>query len=826
MPASIRPRVIVTCNFETFRIYDLDQELPEDHYIEVSLEELPDQLPLFDFLVSDDTSRMVKERELSIEAGTYVTRLYDALAAGYDNLETDPEEQRSLNVIVTRIVFLLYAEDADLLQSHDAFGKYCHGEVSTLRRRLDDLFKVLDQPENERDPYRDPSVLAFPYVDGGLFAEQNVRLPRIGEDVSIVIQKASEGFNWSGISPTIFGSVFESTLNPETRRSGGMHYTSIENIHKLIDPLFLNDIWKELHEAEAIASTAKRRTELGKLHSRIASMQVFDPACGSGNFLTESYMQLREVENRIIQAEQETARQTVLDLDTENPIRVSIGQFHGLEINDFAVSVAKTALWIAEEQMLEKTREIMPDHEFDFLPLTSNDGIREGNALRTDWKSIVPACDNMVLIGNPPFLGARSQNARQKSEVMDAFHGSKNSGELDYCSAWYAKAAEYTRGTHARCAFVSTNSICQGEQVAPIWEPLFKDGIHIDFAHRTFRWVNEASDMAHVFCVIVGFSREPVQPKLLYSYETPDSEAVESRHKHINAYLVAAPDAFVWARSKPLCAVPVMRGGNKPIDDGNYLFKEGEMEEFIQQEPDSAPFFHPWIGGDEFIKGKKRWVLWLGEVKPSELKRLPNCRERIAAVRSYRLGSKSTSTRKLAETPTRFHVELRPQGNSVAIPEVSSERRRFIPVSFVNPGVFCSNKMRLIPDATIFHFGVLQSTMHNAWVRVVTGRLKADYQYSSAIDYNTFVWPDPTQEQKQAIETYAQEVLDARAGYPDSTLADMYDPDNEWMFPDLMRAHKALDRAVEAAYGISFKGDEGKIVAHLFKLYAEKTGAQ
>ena len=830
LPYSERPRWVMTCNFGTFRLYDLDNERPEDTVQEFSLEELQDSLYLLSFLTSNETSRLHKEQQLSIEAGAYVSRLYDALAKQYHHIEEKDEraqeEQRSLNVLITRIIFLLYAEDADLLQSHQAFGRYCEGDPAKLRRKLVDLFEVIDTPLEQRDEYMDEDLAAFPYVNGGLFADSSIIVPQMTPEILEAITDASQDFDWREISGVIFGGVFEGTLNPETRHAGGMHYTSVENIERCLRPLFLDELWDELHEAEGERTAAKRKQALARLHDKVASITIGDPACGSGNFLTEAYRQLRTIENRIIEDElsEETgnAGQTSLVIAQDSPVRVSLDQLYGIEINDFAVSVAKTALWITEEQMLRKTQEIYVGYDFDFLPLRSLSNLHEGNALKTDWSEVFPD-DLTYLVGNPPFLGARNQSKEQKAELLEVFDGAKNAGNIDYCGAWYMKAARFTQGKRTRCALVSTNSICQGEQVANLWKPLHDLGIHIDFAHNTFRWDNEAADKAHVFCVIVGFSRENCE-KRLYVHDTPDTAEVKKAAKSINAYLSDAPDAFIWNRNKPICDVPKIGIGNKPIDGGFYLFADEEKTDFLNREPGAKSYFHRWIGSREFLHGESRWCLYLGDATFAELKELPRCRERIEAVREYRLASKSVPTRKLADRPAHFHVENMPKGNSIVVPKVSSERRRYIPMGFVGPETLCSDLVFLIPNASLYHFGILQSQFHNAWMRTVAGRLKSDYRYSGGIVYNNFVWPEPTVSQREEVERCAQAVLDARDAQEGATLADMYDPKNETFFPELMAAHKALDAAVEAAYGIDFGGDEEKIVAHLFNLYAKKVG--
>ena len=817
LPHSVRPRWIVLCNFDEFRIHDLDTDNPERDFITLSLNELPNQLHLLDFFTDHSESRLVKEQRVSIQASEIVGRLYKSLSSQYHNIETNPLEQRSLNVLIVRLVFLLYAEDAGILQEHQAFLKYMKGVSATnFRDALISLFTVLDTPVDKRDPYLNEDIAAFPYINGSLFSEQHIVIPQFTEQIRFdLLKEASQEFDWSGISPTIFGAAFESSLNPETRRTGGMHYTSIENIHKVIDPLFLNDLKSELASIEGEKVAKRRNLMLRQFQDKLASIRIFDPACGSGNFLTESYLSLRKLENRVL--ESLMGDQMGLGFSGEtNPIKVSIDQFYGIEINDFAVAVAKTALWISEEQMMDATQEILLTPLY-FLPLTSNDNIHEGNALRMDWNEVLPAEECSYLIGNPPFYGARMQSKEQKADLQEVFHGARNSGNVDYVGGWYMKAAEYMDDWPIRATFVSTNSICQGEQVANLWSPIFDLGFHIDYAYDTFRWRNEANDQAHVFVVIVGFSKAK-RSRVLYHHVQPDCRPSILHPSNINAYLIDAPNVFIWNRSKPICAVPKIGIGNKPIDGGNYLFSKEEMESFLEQEPKAARYFHPWLGSQEFINGKPRYVLWLGSTSDDELRDLPLCRARIEAVRTFRLNSTSAPTRKLAQTPKRFHVENMPADSSVLIPKVSSERRDYLPMGFIDSATFCSDLVFLIPDASLYHFGILQSQFHNAWMRVVAGRLKSDYRYSGGIVYNNYLWPDPSDEQRRAVEEAAQAVLDIRSCYPDATLADLYDPDK--MPQDLLSAHKVLDVAVEASYGMDFQGDEEKIVAHLFNLYS------
>ena len=810
LPYSERPRWIVTCNFAEFLVYDMEQ--PNGEPQQILLENLGKEYYRLQFLVDAKSEHLSKEMEVSIEAGKIVGRIYEALLTQYD--DSSPEALRWLNILCVRIVFCLYAEDAGIF-THDQFYNFLVTyEAKDLRRALRDLFEVLNTPKEKRSKYLQEELAAFPYTNGGLF-EEEIEIPQFTEELKqTLLQNASLDFDWSDISPTIFGAVFESTLNPETRRSGGMHYTSIENIHKVIDPLFLNDLRRELDEILEEKVEKQRIHKLDSYQDKLASLTFLDPACGSGNFLTETYLSLRRLENEAIR--ERYHGQTMMG-EFVDAVKVSINQFYGIEINDFAVTVATTALWISEAQMLTETEHII-HQDIDFLPLKSYTNIHEGNALRIDWETVVPKDHLNYIIGNPPFVGARLMSESQKQDVIDIFGAKwKNVGNLDYVCCWYKKAAELMKDApQARAALVSTNSICQGEQVANLWQKLFDDGIRINFAYRTFRWDSEASLKAHVHCIIVGFSYQQVKPCFIYDGDRKIEAA------NINAYLIDAPDVFVSSRQHPLFQVPEIGIGNKPIDGGNYLFTKEQMDEFIKQEPKSSRYFKPWYGSEEFIHQRPRYCLWLGECSPAELRQMPHCLKRIEAVREVRLASTSAGTRKLAERPTRFHVENMPKGNYIIVPKVSSERRRYIPMGFMSPDAFASDLVFIIPDATLYHFGILESNVHMAWMRAVCGRLEMRYRYSKDVVYNNFPWPTPTDEQKAKIEQTAQAILDARALYPDSSLADLYD---ELTMPvELRKAHQDNDRAVMAAYGFPIKTmTESQCVAELFKLYQELT---
>jgi len=821
LPVSQHPRWVVTCNFSTFYVYDMERPRGEPEIIELA--NLEKEYYRLQFLVDAGNEHLKREMEVSIAAGEIVGLLYDAFYKQYANPESE-HSLKSLNKLCVRLVFCLYAEDAGIFGHHGMFHDYLKGfDTRGLRKGLVDLFRVLDTKLQDRDPYLkddNPELAAFPYVNGGLFSDENIEIPPFTDEIrDLLLVKASENFNWSEISPTIFGAVFESTLNPETRRSGGMHYTSIENIHKVIDPLFLDELKAELDEICANPVERTRTAKLRVFQRKLASLTFLDPACGSGNFLTETYLSLRRLENKILV--KRSHGQVTMYSASESPIQVSISQFYGIEINDFAVTVAKTALWIAESQMMKETEKILLV-PLEFLPLKTNAFIVEGNALRVDWESVVPKSKLNYIMGNPPFVGARLMGKEQKADVNTIFPGWKNAGNLDYVCCWYKKASDMMQGTSVRSALVSTNSVVQGESVANLWKPLFDAGVHIDFAYRTFRWDSEAKIKAHVHCVIIGFSvAASSTPKKLF-----DGDRYQVAN-NINGYLLDGENVFVESRSKPICNVPEIGMGNQPIDNGQYLFEKEDMEAFIKKEPSAAAYFYPWYGAKEFISQKPRYCLWLGECSPAQLKQMPYCLERVRAVKEYRESSTRASTVKMAMKPTRFQTENMPKGNYIVIPKVSSENRKYVPMGLMSPDMLCSDLVFIVPNATAYHLGVLTSNVHMAWVRAVCGRLKSDYRYSKDIVYNNFPWPAPTEQQKAKIEQTAQAILDARALYPDSSLADLYD--DLTMPPELRKAHQANDRAVMDAYGFikgtAARTSESACVTELMKLYQKKVSA-
>ena len=804
---SDRPRWIVTCNFAEFLVYDMEQ--PNGEPEQILLENLGKEYYRLQFLVDAKNEHLSKEMQVSMDAGKIVGSIYDALLKQYD--DSSPEALRWLNILCVRIVFCLYAEDAEIFkrdQFHDFLVIY---EAKDLRRALRDLFEVLNTPPEKRSRYLQAELAAFPYTNGGLF-EEEIEIPQFTEELKeTLLQNASLDFDWSEISPTIFGAVFESTLNPETRRSGGMHYTSIENIHKVIDPLFLNDLRDELDTILEEKVERQRIKKLDAYQDKLASLTFLDPACGSGNFLTETYLSLRRLENEVIR--ERYHGQTMIGAFI-NPIKVDIHQFYGIEINDFAVTVATTALWISEAQMLAETERII-QQEMDFLPLKSYTNIHESNALRIEWESVVPKDHLNYIIGNPPFVGAAMMTSEQKNDAVNVFGQIKLSNSIDFVGAWYFKAARMmTANNNIRAALVSTNSICQGEQAAALWEPLQKNyGVNIDFAYRTFRWDSEAKIKAHVHCVIIGFHNGSCKHKMIYDGDR------KIKVNNINAYLTDAPNVFIDSQSKPICDVPKLTKGNQPSDGGHLILSENEKEEFIKNDPSIECCIRRYVGAKDYLNNNEiRYCLWLRDIPFEVYSSNKNIYERLKLVKEMRAGSTAAPTRLAADKPHLFFSMPQTNENYLVIPRVSSERRRYIPIGFMSPDIIAADSLSIIPGATLYHFGVLTSNVHMAWMRVVCGRLKSDYRYSGGVVYNNFPWPTPTEEQKVKIEQTSQAILNARERHSNSSLAKMYD---EVTMPvELRKAHQDNDRAVMQAYGFDVKTmTESQCVAELFKMY-------
>lgn len=822
LPHNQNPRWIVVCNFEEFWIYDMNR--PNDDPEILKLANLEKEYSRLNFIVDTGDENIKREMEISIQAGELVGRLYDAFLKQYKEPESE-HAQKSLNMLCVRLVFCMYAEDAGIFGKPNMFHDYMSKwGVQAGRRALIDLFRVLDCKPDERDPYLaddDPDLAAFPYVNGGLFSDEDIEIPPFNDEIfALLLSRASECFNWSEISPTIFGAVFESTLNPETRRKGGMHYTSIENIHKVIDPLFMDDLKAEFETIKQDAVLRTRRAKLTRFQDKLAGLKFLDPACGSGNFLTETYLSLRKMENEVL--ELLLGGQIAMGFENASPIKVSIQQFYGIEINNFAVTVAKTALWIAESQMMKRTEDIV-HMNLDFLPLKTYTKITEGNALRIDWETVISKYELNYIMGNPPFVGYSLQSKEQKEDILSIYVDEKGkpyktAGKIDYVAGWYFKAAQMMQGTRIRTALVSTNSITQGEQVASVWKPLYdRFGIHIDFAHRTFCWDSEASMKAHVHCVIVGFScAENQSARKLFNGDSVQLV------QNINPYLIASQTLFIEGRTKPICDVPMLMNGGKPTEGGYLILSEKEKDELLLSESQAKSFVRPYMMGKDFINRKPRYCLWMVGANPAIIKKCPAIVERIEKVRKYRLASTKEATRCKADTPMLFDEVRECYSDYVAIPKVSSENRRYIPIEYLPKDIIPGDKLFMMPDASLYSFGVITSNVHMAWMRVVGGRLKSDYSYSNTIVYNNFPWPTPTAAQKARIEQTAQAILDARALYPDCSLADLYD--QATMPPELVKAHQDNDRAVMDAYGMPVNGtNEASCVAWLMRMYQKLT---
>ncbi|MBQ5546099.1 MAG: class I SAM-dependent DNA methyltransferase [Acetobacter sp.] len=817
LPLSEKPRWIVTCNFAEFRVYDLNQELPEDKPQVIELAKLPKEYHRLKFLVDEKHDRIEREEQISRDAGDIVQRIYDEILPAYKT--QDEAELHSLNKLCVRLVFLFYAEDAGLFDKKNQFCNYMRNVPPPIFHRvLLDLFCILNTPEDKR-----PYEKEFPYVNGGLFSEEIV-VPQISEKAVKVIIEDGGAFDWSQISPTIFGAIFESTLNPGTRRERGMHYTSPENIHKVIDPLFLDGYRKKFDEAMKEKNSKWRKKKLFALQDDLARAKFFDPAAGSGNFLTESYISIRHLENDIVRELyniKENGGFLPFEEKEFNPIKVSINQFYGIEIHDFAVSVAKTAIWIAESQCIKETEDIIR-HEINFLPLKTEAHIHEGNALRMEWREILPPSDEVYIMGNPPFVGADKQTTSQREDKENIFRDEKGKAyhsigkKIDYVACWFFKAADYMQGTRLRAAFVSTNSITQGEQVALIWKPLFEQfEVRINFAHRTFEWESKSKNKAAVYCVIVGFGQGKQTPCILYT----DGQGEEVAQ--INPYLVDAPTVFIKSRTKPLCDVPLMSKGSQPTDGGNLLFNADELEKFLKQEPKAKHWIKKVIGTEEFINNKERYCLWLVNCPPKELRSMPHVMERVKKICELRLQSTSKNTREDAETSWLFQANRQPETDYLVVPKTSSEKRRYIPIAWESAETIATDAVFTVQNASLYLFGVLTSNVHMAWMRATCGRLEMRYRYSNTIVYNNFPFPTPTDEQRAAIEQTAQAILNARALYSKNSLDDLYDVNT--MPKELREAHTENDRAVMKCYGLACNTTEAKIVDFLKKRYKALT---
>lgn len=800
------PRYILVSDFERFRLYDMDQggEIAG----EFTLVELADNIKLFAFMAGYTVTEVRPEDPVNIRAAEKMGRLHDALKeTGYTG--------RELEIYLVRLLFCLFAEDTGIFERNlfrDFIQLHTGEDGSDLAAQLNHLFQVLNTPPDKRLANLAEHLAVFEYVNGRLFADF---LPVAGFDAamrSMLLDACA--LDWSAISPAVFGSLFQSVMDAEERRNLGAHYTSETNILKLIEPLFLSDLKKEFSRI----NTSKKR--LAAFHEKLSSLTFFDPACGCGNFLVVTYRELRLLELEVLKCLY-PGGQGVLDVSML--IRVNVDQFYGIELEEFPAQIAQVALWLVDHQMNLKVSETFGMY-FARLPLTTSATIIHGNALEIPWSSIVPRKRLSYILGNPPFIGSKFQTPGQRAEIARVSGGIKGTGILDYVTGWYFLASQYIEGTAIEVAFVSTNSISQGEQVGVLWKELFSRGVIINFAHRTFQWNSEARGKAAVHCVIIGFACHGRKQKKLYVYEDIRADPHEQNVANINAYLVDGPDVILVNRRTPLCAVPKVGIGNKPIDGGFYLFTPEEKETFLEIEPKAAPCFRRWVGAREFLNNIERWCLWLGDCSPAVLQSMPACLERVKQVQAYRLKSKSKPTRKLAATPTRFHVENMPKGNYLLIPGVSSERRKYVPIGFMSPEIMASNLVNISSEATLYHFGVLSSTMHMAWMRYTAGRLKSDYRYSIGLVYNNYPWPEKVTDRKRhQVEQAAQAVLDVRDHFPEASLADLYDPMT--MPPDLTRVHNQLDRAVDRCYRSQPFANEFGRIQFLFTLYSRYTDA-
>ena len=814
------PRYILVSDFARFRWFDLEAADEKQAEIHFKLADLHKHIKRFGFIAGYQAVEIKPQDPVNIKAAEQMGKLHDALkASGYNG--------HPLELLLVRVLFCLFADDTGIFQPAQSFRAWLEERTredgTDLGAQLAQLFQVLNTPKELRAKTLDDQLHAFEYINGKLFEEMLPMASFDGKMRDKLLDCCA--IDWAAISPAIFGALFQSIMDNKARRNLGAHYTSEENILKLIKPLFLDELWAEFNKVR------NNKNRLFEFHKKLRGLTFLDPACGCGNFLVITYRELRLLELAVLRASLEIERDSGQRLvSIMNLVNVDVDQFYGIEIEEFPAQIAQVAMWLIDHQMNVKVGEEFGMY-FARIPLKSSPHIVNDNALLVDWASVLPPEHCNYVMGNPPFVGAKFMNDQQRKDVKQVFAGIGNAGLLDFVCAWYILAAKYLKTAatattdipgDTRCAFVSTNSITQGEQVGVLWAWLLAQGIKIQFGHRTFSWSNEARGKAAVHCVIIGFGLAEPTNRTIFEYDNIRGEPHAVPARNINPYLVDAPDVVLPRRSNPICAVPGIGIGNKPIDGGNYLFTSNEKAAFLEMEPRAAKYFRRWLGAEEFLNNIERWCLWLGDCSPAELRSMPEALRRVQAVKAFRLKSISAPTRKLAEIPTRFHVENMPTSEFLLIPEVSSERRFFIPVGFISPEILCSNLVKIAPNATLFHFGVVTSTMHNAWVRSTCGRLKSDYRYSKDIVYNNFPWPDqPTDAAKQKIEAAAQAVLDARAEFPESSLADLYDPLT--MPPTLIKAHQKLDAAVDAAYGKKTFKNDGERVAFLFELYQKYT---
>ena len=813
LPERDRPRYQLLCDFRSFELLDRD-EREETRF---TLVDLPQHVEKFGFIIGVQRRTFRDQDPVNIEASELVARLHDALkASGYDG--------HDLELFLVRTVFCLFADDTGIFEPRDIFLQFIEERTAAdgadLGPWMARLFQVLNTPSDRRSRALDEDLARFPHVNGELFAEP-LRIPDFDAAMRQALLDAGR-FDWTAISPAIFGALFQSVMAAAERRAQGAHYTTEKNILKVIGPLFLDDLRAELDRLRA--RKTKRRAELRAFQKRLGGMKFFDPACGCGNFLIIAYRELRELEIDLIrELRRGRGDEAQRMLDATDLSQITVDQFYGIEIGEFPVRIAETALWMMDHIMNNRLS-LAFGRSYVRIPLEGSPHILNADALETDWTALLPPEECSYVFGNPPFAGAKFQSEEQRAQVRRIAALGKTGGTLDYVTAWFIKAGEYVQTGRARIGFVATNSITQGEQVAQLWPILFaRAKLEIAFAHRTFAWGSDARGKAHVHVVIIGLdSRKDTRAKKrLFSYPDINGEPEETLHAALSPYLfdaggLAAPRLTVREESRPINGMGKLIIGSKPIDGGYYIFKSDERTAFLDAEPAAESFLRPFIGAREYLQGGKRWILALHDAEPDALARLPRVRERVAAVRRYREASKSKPTQKLAGTPTLYHVNVLPTAPFLVVPEVSSERREYVPIGWLEPPVIPSNLVRVLENASLADFALLTSAMHMAWLRHVGGRLKSDYRYSIGLVYNTFPTP-PAGANLSKLEPLAQAVLDARAAHPDATLSALYDPD--LIPPNLRRAHQSLDRAVDRLYRSKSFSSEHDRVAYLFMLY-------
>lgn len=811
MPDHDLPEVIVVSDFASFHFIHLET----NEKVEFSLADFPKHVKLFAFLLGQTSKNIAEQNPVNRKAAESMAKLHN-------QLRDDNYTGHDLEVLLVRLVFCMFADDAGIFDRHalhDYLQQRTSPDGSDLGPRLAQIFQTLRTPENKRQSSLDETIASLPYVNGGLF-EQPIQTPYFNSTMRDELLDAMR-LDWSKVSPAIFGSMFQGIMDEKQRRNLGAHYTSEVNILRVIKPLFLDDLYAEYAKALR-AGPRKKFDELRKLQDKLANLKFLDPACGSGNFLVITYRELRKLEHKIVASLAKNADQQDMFASAGQGVgslKVNVNQMYGIEIEEFPSLVAQVALWLTDHQMnMEYSAE--SGKTFKRIPLTASATIVHANALTIDWTEVIAPSELNYILGNPPFIGSKMMTVDMRQQLLAQFPDVKGAGVLDFVTAWYTKSAQFMKqNPNIQAALVSTNSIIQGEQVPVLWQYMFDQGAKINFLHQTFKWSNDAKGNAAVYCTIVGFALFGRPEKRIFEYADVKGEPNEIVTKNINGYGIDAPSIFIDRRGKPISDVPLMNFGNMPLDGGHLLLTPAEKAELLQVEPAAEKYIKPFIGAKEFLHKEEKWCIWLKDANPSDLRQLPNVMQRAQSVKDFRLASNTPSTNQHALRPTEFRDTNNPQ-TFIVVPRVSSERREYVPIVMYDNGEIAGDTCQVIPDATFYHFAVLTSRMHMAWMRAVAGRLESRYRYSKDIVYNNFIWPEVTDTQKAVIETLAQAILDARAQFPDSSLADLYDPLT--MPPILAKAHTALDRAVDKLYSTPFTSDIDR-VALLFEKYQEAT---